>query len=432
MGEDEITLFPMGWGFALFHKHDEVLVVTDGGSHNNCIHKSKQIFSHSNIFKSPHNWVWILSHFDYDHYSILVSQVCKRFWNLPSTVILPAIYSLKECKQTLKMYYTLSLVLSFMMHIPKPNLDLFMILKKVRRLGVKQGDRITEGRLTYHIIWPPSSVKAGNKCKKLLKALETKLKQYKKKCEKLIDHPACEEIFKKAKTESDILVETLSPTNTTGPDPKEINVRSLINTTNLDKYENNMVICNKKSRENLITYSSLYELYDYATMRFNDQKLMFLHKQVINLFSLAYALLLNNNKDLLLLDLYYIGDKNQREEWISSWFLESNHILFSFSNKPCIILYLSDLDNHELKNALEYYLKTIRSNPIIEIAPHHGNAYNKQLEKIQPEVIYLSRCDYHVPHKYTNNFRYHSRLKYLTSGKIVLYSHHSLSITISI
>ena len=433
MGGDVVTLFPVGWGFMLLHKYDGGLVVTDGGSHSRCIRKSLELLLPQNLSRPPQSWTWICSHLDYDHYSIVVYLIRERLWRHPNLVILPGVYSLKDCRITLAQHYMLSMILSYMMYNRKiliPSFsDLTSVLKGIPKLGVKQGDRLIAGRLVYHIIWPPPPAMLGRQCKHISKALENKIKEYKKKCEKHADSTACEEIFKKAKTEAAILEEIFSPTKTTGSKSEliEICIEQQLKDNKYFKsnnYENNKFY--KKSDQNIITHKFIYE---HAAKKFNDRELLTLHTQVINLFSLAYALL-DPNKNLKFINISYIASKIQRHDWFFTSFLEEN-LLYSFSDQP-LILYLSDLDRDKLGEAIDYYWKTIRLNPLIEIAPHHGNAYNHKLKQIKPKIIYISRCDSHVPRGYTKNFRYHYRLRYLKSEPLILYSDHSIKLTIFI
>jgi len=87
-----LFLPPTGWGFMLIHGAGILgpMVVTDGGSIRPCYSETIDVLW--NFLKrgvKPYDaWAWILSHIDYDHYSITGGFIRAGLWPKPKLVAL--------------------------------------------------------------------------------------------------------------------------------------------------------------------------------------------------------------------------------------------------------------------------------------------------------------------------------------------------------
>ena len=124
-------------------------------------------------WKPRGKWAWIISHMDYDHYSITLGLVKTRQWHKPELVILPALYSYRVCRRVVATFHVLASILATAFEIPRPlSSDLISVIRNVKRIGVVQGVKLRTGELAYHIIWPP--LRVGSRCGTLLRRLMRK------------------------------------------------------------------------------------------------------------------------------------------------------------------------------------------------------------------------------------------------------------------
>jgi len=131
-------------------------------------------------------WAWILSHIDYDHYSITGGLIRDGSWPKPKLVVLPGTYSPQVCRKTYVAYHMIASILAHMLKIPPPSSwVLINILSSARQsgqiIGATQGAKLYVGELAYRIIWPPASGVEGL-CGRLLEKLREKLYEILERC----------------------------------------------------------------------------------------------------------------------------------------------------------------------------------------------------------------------------------------------------------
>jgi glyoxylase-like metal-dependent hydrolase (beta-lactamase superfamily II) len=110
-----LHIMPVGWGFSSLHNIDYgnliASIITDGGTYPTCykhvvrkqsylISELKDALDYSDLV------VWIISHFDYDHIS-LVAQLLKITNKYADICIIPFTYSEQACREALALYEAL-------------------------------------------------------------------------------------------------------------------------------------------------------------------------------------------------------------------------------------------------------------------------------------------------------------------------------------
>ena len=419
MRKDKFVFLPVGWGFMLIHnsyaKRFYSTVITDGGTIFQCLNALR--FPRSNPYIVPMNrWCWILTHLDYDHFSITTSLIKKSIWRPPSLVILPEVYSEKTCRETLAYMLTLEYIIALLLRVPMPRyIDVFNSLRNSKQLlGVKQGDKIALGEVMYRILWPPPARELGPICRKLKESIMKKIKQY---CERLGEHyegilqrfrRCVENVFSRIRPASDSREVILQLDNILSK-PFHKKPPRLI------EVEENIFRRNEKME----VYSAKL-LLEKAAKKFYDKQLSRLHINVLNLFSIAYNVeILRERKNI-----HHVIDLDIVSRIIS---LKGKLI----AREAPLILYPSDLQGNQLDKMLDYYLKTCSSSYslIVEAAPHHGNSYNRKLKYLIPTITYIPRCNLHVPESWMRNYAYLKRTH--TTG-IVIQSNHTIQLELNL
>ncbi len=418
-----LVLPPTGWGFMLIHDWQEhrARVLTDGGSSN--VRRSKCSSSCYDItsatldyflkhtWKPRGKWAWIISHMDYDHYSITLRLIKTRQWHKPELVILPALYSSRACREALATIHMLASLLATALEIPRPlSSDLISIIRNVRRIGVGRGVKLRTGELAYHIIWPPPPGKVGSRCKTLLRRLTEKLEKAKRACVRRRGKKECEEAWSVGEREAGDIIEIMAPEDIYNEN-ESIDLDKLLLTngepgTSWDTEDKEHYF--QKGVERPV-YDYRY-IYYFASREFRDRELSRLYGSIINDFSIAYALERNQYPNNYLIPV----EMKVKEFRPSTVLIEYSPVeIFLWSHIP--LLYLSDLEN-ALSPAIDYYkqyylhhVKTSYIDVGIEIAAHHGNSYSPKLKDILPKILFLPRCYEHVPQHYTQNYRYRWR-----------------------
>ena len=80
------------------------------------------------------------------------------------------------------------------------------------------------------------------------------------------------------------------------------------------------------------------------------------------------------------------------------------------------LMYLGDLDDLSIKQALESYIPIHVS---VLIPPHHGNRWHPMMWYVHTELTYLNRCNKHVHVSLKRKLR----LRYLDYSSIVIGGH---------
>jgi len=416
-----LVLPPVGWGFMLVNcsESSRTCVITDGGYLLSCRRKTLDTlgFLKPCVRHFSGNWTWIISHIDYDHYSLVAELVKKGLLPKPGEVVVPGVYSQQACRETLAEYHKLACILATIPGAPLPSFsDLVEIIGRARQrgkvYGVFQGGRLYFNELVYHVIWP-SKLETAKQCEKLQDEIEKKLDEALEKCRRMRGE-ACDKALKRAEQEGNEVKRAIEPSRI---------VESLNLGQELDKggeVETGFQAGEPRLEEPsylenppLGTYSDIYA---QAAEKFNDLELLKLHMNVINAHSLAYA----------------IEFKSPLYRSVKVWlcdFPKLNHSgsvqLYRYlAHHPSesLLLYPADLDGDALEQAIKYY-SSHKQSVIIEVAAHHGNAYSASLQHITPYVVLISRCPDHATPKMRENFVYWKRFLNLPMSACVLTGH---------
>ncbi|HDM23894.1 MAG TPA: hypothetical protein ENG22_03015 [Candidatus Bathyarchaeota archaeon] len=393
------VVVPVGWGFMSIHENysPSFTVITDGGAIGCCY--SNAFNTVLRIFHRRHSpWIWILSHMDYDHFSIVANLVSDKGLPEPSAIILPASYSYSACKDTLIHYLALAEVIAYKLRIRRPRYtDIFKILSKCHNnIGVSSGTVFSAGKLEYLIVWPEDSY-AKNKCRELLSGLRRKIEELCK------DDPRCKEVAEEAIRR----------------------IRYEVNGLNVEVYKDHVdVSILKKARNSqkptMLPHSmkavgprdsdgetSLEMLFEEAAKKLNDPELYELARNVQNIHSIGYTAMVHDFHSSICTHILSLDSLN-----CYSCSCGFNRLL---------LLYLADLEGNELNMAIKNYIKYTypSSSVLMEIAPHHGNSYSRLLNVIKSCITYIPRCNIHVPCYWKRKCQY---LQYLCS-KAKAFSH---------
>jgi len=394
----------------LLHIHERSgnMLITDGGSHPSCYRDTLNFLGTflTRYMNPSRAWAWILSHMDYDHYSLVTGLINARLWREPEIIVVPGAYSQRVCREVFLKYLTLAELTATILKIPLPSttdlVKLFMNAKKHRKIyGVFQGTRLRFGELAYHVIWPPNP-EIEKWCNELLGVLEKKIDKALEKCR----GKECREVLERARKEGGLIVETIEPDyivkgselDIEGELSKEIENKPSSHTEEPNRMPSDMKVTP------LVTYDDIYAL---AAEKLEDSELLKLHQNVINAFSLAYAIEFDESPWVY-------------EALISIWGSRSLlkcKAIFGFSNfgpSMPLLLYPADLNGAELGNAISYYIRRSRAREaLIEVAAHHGNAYSQVLRNIIPRIVFIPRCRNHPNSKVKKKFRYSLRCRRL-------------------
>ncbi|MEB2835863.1 MAG: hypothetical protein GSR80_001007 [Desulfurococcales archaeon] len=414
-----LILPPMGWGFMLIHnwRDQGAMVVTDGGSYPSCYQGTIRILGGllGYDWRPRGGWAWILSHVDYDHYSIVTGLVRAGQWPTPSLVILPAVYDLQACREAVAEYHKLAVATAALLRLPPPSIsDLTGITGSVERVGVSQGSRLQAGELVYHVIWPPFNSEARLKCGKLADRLRRKLDEAMRRCREKRGR-ACNEALERGEREAGDILDRLAPgkivetinldeilTKTKSPTPEEGETRRLQEALAMG------------SEERPVTYEYLFA---EAAVELDDYELLALHGDIVNNFSLAYSLETSeygsDRKALCASVREFYSPTTQAAPFRSLFYL--------VSHDPVVLLYPSDLSGDALAQALSYFKHHYKGRTLattisvaIEVAAHHGNAFTPELRDIAPTILFFPRCNSksrHVSPRIRGGFKYRRRFR---------------------
>lgn len=408
MYSDTLDIIPVGWGFLAINTISDtrstITIVTDGGalSHRkrgtSCFLKSSKS---TYRFNSP--WVWVLSHLDYDHFSITLSMIKQRLWNIPSVIILPASYVYRECREAQVYLHALMEVVAFVQKISPPkSVEILSLLDSIRKqgktkiIGVASRTVLKAGYLKYYFVWPePNYVVA--QCKELREAIREKIGQLCKGDKRCLDiyQEVLESLWTWVKETGEISYY----------ENELIDINALLESHFQEPYYSNYLSLDF-SAEGAI---GIKEFFAEASSKLKDITLYILVSRVLNQHSTAYVIY---SEKSALAEAYY---DNRPRLYIPNY-CESNAQIF----------YPSDLGNNELDLAIQNARKIYRC-PIttVAVAPHHGNEYSRYWDTyIKPLVTFIPRCDLHTPPNYIKKYTY---LRYY-SHNIALYSGHSLGL----
>jgi len=390
------------------------IVVTDGGSIPPCYRETIDILQDflERIVRPYDVWAWILSHIDYDHYSITGGLIRAGSWPMPKLIVLPGTYSPRVCKETYKVYHMAASILAYMLKIPPPpSWDLINILSSARQsgqiIGVARGARLHVGELAYRIIWPPASGIEGL-CGRLLEKLREKLYEILERCRRSRGE-ACDEVMRRSEKEGADLIEVLAPSRVVADEDQDLVeiLRGLGRTPRSGEGGfKEPPETPRRGAESLTGETETYgNIYARAAEELGDRELHVLHRNIVNVFSLAYAL---EFRDKPLGYMTIVEVKEFSEFSTNIWAIWRGVYRWLQIPPSPLLLYLSDLEGGALTQAVDYY-RQYSQTIAIEIAAHHGNAYSPALRKIASSTIFIPRCDNHTYKGMRGNFKYQWR-----------------------
>jgi len=390
------------------------IVVTDGGSIRPCYSETIGVlWDFLNCDVRPRGaWAWIISHIDYDHYSITGGLIRAGSWPKPKLIVLPGTYSPRVCRETYKMYHMLASILAYMLKIPPPpSWVLIDVLRSVREsgqiIGAIQGAKLYVGELAYRIIWLPASGVEGL-CGKLLKELREKLDGILKKCREKLGE-ACDEVKERSEKEGADLVDVLAPDRVlVGGDQVSLEIlRESERTPGSGEEGFKEPGETPQTVAEPLAGEAYGDIYAQAAEELGDVELQALHRDIVNAFSTAYALEFRG-KPLGYMTIVEV--KEFPGFSMNTWAIwRAVYHRLQIPPSP-LLLYLSDLDGEALEQAISYY-KRYACSVVVEVAAHHGNAYTAALQCIAPHIIFISRCHRHPSANVEKNFKYYLRLQ---------------------
>lgn len=383
--EKVFKVYPVGWGAAnalVVHvtPSKSFAVITDGGTQPICykylcpgVWRGLNETLRDSFFR-----VWIVSHFDYDHYSIVSSILSSSSVNV-DICVLPYVYRVHECRMAVAFLYAIKYeLLTVPLFITPPRLPeaLEPIFTRCSKSWfVKEGSKIrVDSDTFYEILWPPVGT-LRETCKEIVDAilgriverLERRREIY-RRAEEFMEK--LNEIWKNA-IETEVLdVQTfvrqaLEETSIRSPSarrPLELEKPHL-------EHDSLVQVLNKY-------YKDIPELAEVT-------------RNIINLYSIAYAIKHSESSyDMRIVD---HCDETRYCHILPRPLVYCNMTTTKSPGLP--VLYLADLD----RSSLNRVLSKLDGTPIVVIAPHHGNTWSND---IRGSITYIHRCSNHVPARY--------------------------------
>lgn len=378
---------PVGWGSLnyLIINHDshyKPIVITDGGSLRACLRDLSlslrmEILSDVILHKPR---VWIISHFDYDHFS-LISHILD-FVGVDVCVV-PYVYSISKCREALAVYF---LAESLQLRIPIPSLPRALKssikLCRGKTMLARKGMTIkSDDHTELRIIWPSHLTEDIEKtCDnirdelwyKILKGSDMKrddvealLRSFLEELDKLGEAMMREQIELNIVSERDIRRE-------------DIDHERLLRM--FDLVESSLTL-NIHLEPTLGHRSEISYLRHYWLLQARER--------LLNKYSIAYYMSHQG-------DAYYNIERRCPGQFSPNRLCSERSLLLPlYKMKSAKILYLGDLGDRDLDEALG----CLRDQSFdVVIAAHHGNSWSPF---IKGRLAYISRCDYHVTGRYS-------------------------------
>ena len=403
----EILFLPIGWGQLNVLCTSGVTVITDGGSHALCFSRAYNLFRCFSEVKGIRrsNVFWILSHLDYDHFSI----VAQYFLDTNSKIercYFPCILAVPECRDMKVAYLALMMAIYEVRRIPSPPYTrVFGAINNIckQKIGIGRNYKLrlvdSQGNmlLEYHIVSPkciyPDITK---RCRRIANELRAKLKKVCKGDERCIR----ENIDKARSILEGITIESVEKCEPVD----KIQVEDY-ETFNRDKKESSSLSHNLSLESRKYEYKdeNIKAASEYLMDILGYEEYVKLRESMLNTEAIAYYL--KTSISPIIVKHYYCIEPYCP--------IHYRHIVYYEKYKLYLVhdhivnVYLSDLSGNELDDALSYMLNAENKNtlhPIVLVAAHHGNSWSENLTKIKPLVTWLSRCG-HVNRKIRSNFK---------------------------
>lgn len=403
MSKKVFKILPVGWGSAnaliVYSTPSKSLaVITDGGTQPKCYkYLCSSVWEKFNrIIKKSFFRIWIASHFDYDHYSIVSSILSSSNLNM-NICVLPYVYNVDECRYALALLDAIKSVL--FARPPKLPIALESILDHCSESWfVKEGYEIRiDNSTSYEILWPPEGV-ASEICKKIIDTLKDRVVKRLRRQQEVEER-------------ADQFMKRLNGIKRKAREGRVLDVQAILRQALEDRYIRPPEIVRPLKFEKSRLECEFYTGDHYYKYYNHFPELSLATRDLINIYSIAYAI----NDDGFMYGMEINEYCNEADHCNGSSrppFME----IMGFSILP--ILYLADLD----ENSLETVLNKLIDTPLIAIAPHHGNTWS---DKIRGLITYIHRCSSHVP----INYRYgEARLEEYCSRSLCIISDHNLGL----
>lgn len=425
------SIVPVGHGFIGLMTMGDTVILTDGGTM-----KRKHFFdiAYHNFITAMKtygvkvdrtSWRWVISHLDYDHIS-LTSLYFDSMGLKVDECYLPGVLSISICREAVASFMALQHLLAYefglMDRLPdKPEAVVNALNTCKKKTAVAQGDNIRfNNDVVYHVIWP-SNHRASEKCKLLIELTLKIVEEYCRKHYKTSeDINRCLEIYKKHLNEIKPFfsnIEHYYYAEYAEHRPEQPAMISGIDTDSRFKYTTfrNRIYIPRKYSEHFQLSNRIEKLLSRRGFVYLANLYNVLRSEYTDLTALAYAVVHSNRGSSITLDFY---------SNIVQFIFSSNSLIHVGS--PIKLLYLSDLKGWALREALNYYLTSVklpnREKPAVLVAPHHGTAWEDALKQLTP-------CITAIPSRLIRNVKI-NRYRNLTSLTLVFTDLHT-GITVS-
>jgi len=407
-----LQVVPVGWGFLSLHTVElggSVAIVTDGGAVSPCyrelVRYPRLIHNLAETIESSDLIIWIISHFDYDHIS-LMSQLLKYTDRYADVCIIPFTYSVKVCREALATYIAL-ITHEIWITIMVPRAPTFpetlqaMLRRCRRKVLMGRGSIIRVDRdVHYEFLWPdPNHISGVEKCKRIQEELKRKIDE---SCKR--NRQACNELRETVDKMSGEVESIINKLIDDAELVKELDIRDILRQREglREKWRANFLIDMQE-----ITFRLSEDIEKCFLEALKKYDLREVKERLENVYSLAYVLRSSEpvNSEIEIM-----------EGYDQPCILCTHTSRRFFSSGENILMYLGDLDDSSIGFALEGYVPTYVS---ILVPAHHGNRWHNVLSKIRARITYLNRCDIHKK-EWLRRFR----RKYLYNQGLIIPSGH--------
>lgn len=391
------SIVPVGHGFMSLMTMDDTVVLTDGGTMKTRLsfrlaqHNFMTALKTQGVEVDKASWKWIISHIDYDH----VSVASWYFDSMDLTVdecYLPGVLAISACREAVAYFmalqYLFAYELELISNLPKKSEVVVWVFRRCRKKkAAVQGRNINFNSVIYHVIWP-STRRASEKCKRLIEAIINLIEEYCKMRYESAEHVSeCLEKFKRHLEEMKPSFSDIERYYDAGQCPDHASVVSEINADGRRGY-----LTSRRFLRSRRTYLAHFQLSNEIRRLLSRRGLVhladlynILKAEYTDLTALAYAVIYGNDPADVTFD-FYSNINN---------ILFQSKLLFH-TNSPVKLLYLSDLKEWALREALNYHLSSVKlpnyKQPIVLVAPHHGTAWESELMQLTPYItVILSR-----------------------------------------
>lgn len=410
----QLRIMPVGWGFSSLHMINYgkpiATVITDGGAHLGCyseiVNKQSHLVSElRDALIYSDLVVWIPSHFDYDHVS-LTAKLLETANKDADVCIMSFTYSEKACREALAMY-----IAEMMYELRLPSLpELLKIISRRcrRKVYARRGFKLRIDDSTYYeFLWPsPSYIRNPSICREIQEELWKRIEESCKRNLEICRHK--EELINSIQ---DIQGKLIKSSESLQVD--ELDVRDILFQSEKVKekpHERSM----DPSFVEILSPKEVMNIENRFLRTLKFYNLIEIKERLENVYSLAYILRSLKPQTHTLRITTESGDDLRLVHWL----LRGYHVFLSENN---VLMYLGDIDNSSIKEALEGYTPIDVS---ILIPAHHGNRWHSRIESVHARLTYLNRCYKHTH----DSLKGRLRKGYLNNSELIVLGGHKYDI----